>query len=155
QTAPGTYSLTVGPDIRDLANNQMDQNQNGINGEVPGDQYTASFNLVAAGVPTKFDFGTATSPVAAGYTQVTAATAYSVAQHYGWLSGVIFDKDYPTATDPLTRDFNYTSNGTFAVDVANGSYSVTVTMGSASFAKVNMGVFLQGTQVDSVSTAAG
>src|SRR5262249_8175612 len=96
-------------------------------------------------VPTQFDFGTAASPVAAGYTQVTAATAYSAAQHYGWLSGVIFDKDYPTATDPLTRDFNYTSNGTFAVDVANGTYAVTVTMGSAGYAKVNMGVFLQGT----------
>src|SRR5439155_858781 len=48
---------------------------------------------------------------------------------------------------------NVTADGVFAVDVANGTYSVTVTMGSGGFAKTNMGVFLQGVQVDSVSTS--
>jgi hypothetical protein len=32
----------------------------------------------------KFDFGTDTSPVGSGYTQVTPATDYSAAQGYGW-----------------------------------------------------------------------
>src|SRR5205807_4847931 len=50
-------------------------------------------------------------------------------------------------------DFDFTPNGTFAVDLPNGSYTVTVTMGSGGFAKNAMGVFLQGTQVDSVSTS--
>ena len=42
QAGAGTYTLVVGPDIRDLANNPMNQNQNGTNGEVPGDRFTAS-----------------------------------------------------------------------------------------------------------------
>src|SRR5438094_387745 len=101
-----------------------------------------------------FDFGTAKSPVASGYTQVTSKTTYTTTQHYGWLSGIISEQDYPQEKDPLTRDFNSTSNGTFAADVANGTYTVAVTMGSAFSAERNMGVFLQGAQVDSVSTSA-
>lgn len=42
QSTLGTYSVTVGPDVRDTANNPMNQNQNTVNGETPGDQYTAA-----------------------------------------------------------------------------------------------------------------
>ena len=45
QTTLGAYSATVGPDIRDVANNQMNQNLNAVNGEVPLDRYTGSANL--------------------------------------------------------------------------------------------------------------
>jgi len=45
QATYGIYAMVIGPAIQDLAGNAMDQNQNGINGEVPGDQYTASFTL--------------------------------------------------------------------------------------------------------------
>jgi hypothetical protein len=44
-TAVGTYTLLVGPDIRDTAGNQMDQNGNGITGEIPGDQYVLTFGI--------------------------------------------------------------------------------------------------------------
>jgi len=40
QTTPGFYKVTLGPDISDYAGNEMDQNQNFINGEIPGDVYT-------------------------------------------------------------------------------------------------------------------
>lgn len=53
QTAPGTYAVTVGPDIRDLAGNQMDQNQNGANGENPVDRYSATARLY----PSRQTFG--------------------------------------------------------------------------------------------------
>src|SRR5262249_13213791 len=33
------------PDVRDSGNNQMDQNRNGQNGEIPGDQYRAAFTI--------------------------------------------------------------------------------------------------------------
>ncbi len=33
QVAPGVYSLTIGPNVTDVAGNPMDQNANGINGE--------------------------------------------------------------------------------------------------------------------------
>ena len=48
QSAPGSYRLTVGPDILDLVGNRMDQDGDGINGEVPGDRYTAGFTIAVA-----------------------------------------------------------------------------------------------------------
>ncbi len=41
----GTYAITTGVGILDLAGNPMDQNQNGINGEIPGDQFTGTGTL--------------------------------------------------------------------------------------------------------------
>ncbi len=48
QTVGGVYTLVVGPNILDLAGNPMDQNANGVNGESPGDRYTASRTLVTS-----------------------------------------------------------------------------------------------------------
>ncbi len=45
QTARGTYRMVLGPDIRDVAGNPMDQNRNGVNGEATEDQYTAEFDI--------------------------------------------------------------------------------------------------------------
>ncbi len=39
QSAPGFYSVTLGPNISDSAGNEMDQNQNGIDGESTADVY--------------------------------------------------------------------------------------------------------------------
>jgi len=101
-----------------------------------------------------FDFGTATSPVQTGYTQITEATAYAPAQGYGWLSGTVQSRDRGTP-DALRRDFNFTAEAVFAVDVPAGNYDVTVTMGDASYGYDQMGVFLEGVQVDSLTTAKG
>ncbi len=103
----------------------------------------------------RFDFGTATSPVATGFTQVTEATTYSSARGFGWLSGTILSNDHPSEADPLKRDLNYSSQGVFVVDVTNGTYDVKLTIGSAAFAHDLMGVFLEGSQVDTVNTAIG
>jgi len=46
QTTPGSYSMTIGPDIEDEKGNQMDQDRNGIPGE-PSDVYTARFAISA------------------------------------------------------------------------------------------------------------
>src|SRR5262249_41894601 len=69
-------------------------------------------------------------------------------------TGVIDSRDRSTGSD-LNRDFDFTTDGTFAVNLANGTYNVTITMGDASYPHDQMGVFLEGTQVDSVTTAAG
>jgi RHS repeat-associated protein len=45
QTVLGQHVMTIGPDIRDLVGNSMDQNRNGVRGEA-SDAYTATFNLV-------------------------------------------------------------------------------------------------------------
>src|SRR5262249_29424127 len=67
------------------------------------------------------DFGTATSPVAPGYTGFAPAL-YSPSVGYGWntLSGITtFNR---AATDPLTRDGHFGTNQTFLVDLPNGNY---------------------------------
>jgi subtilisin family serine protease len=45
QTAVGSYAITVGPAIFDLAGNSMDQNQNGLNGEATADRFTGGARL--------------------------------------------------------------------------------------------------------------
>ena len=56
--------------------------------------------------------------------------------------------------DNLTRDVNYTKDATFAVDLANGDYDVIVTLGDTGQPHDLMGVFLEGAQVDTVTTTA-
>jgi methionine-rich copper-binding protein CopC len=47
QTDLGSYHMVIGPNIRDTFGNAMDQNGNLITGEIPGDQYTATFTIVS------------------------------------------------------------------------------------------------------------
>lgn len=159
QTAVGNYTLTIGPDIADVAGNLMNQDGDTMNGEVSDDRFTKSLQLVP--VPpfdASFDFGTSTSPVAAGTTQVSNLTAYSATMGYGWTAGSIDSRDRGTsAGTELTRDFNFTENGTFAVDVpaATAVYDVTVTLGDALAVRDDMGVIIEGILVDTIDTPAG
>ena len=100
----------------------------------------------------KGDFGTASSPVEAGYTRVSHTTGYSATLGHGWLSGTVASRDRATGT-ALRRDFNFTALGTFVVDVANGVYDVTITLGDASAPHDEMGVYLEGARADTVTTA--
>jgi hypothetical protein len=45
QSGDGVYTFQIGPNILDVVGNPMDQNQNGINGENPGDIFTFSVVL--------------------------------------------------------------------------------------------------------------
>ncbi len=110
--------------------------------------------VVINAAPFRFDFGTPSSPVANGYTQVTHTTAYDERLGYGWLSGTVGSRDRVTGT-LLSRDFNFTPLGTYVVDVASGTYDVVVTMGDKTSGHDQMGVLLEGVLVDTVSTAAG
>jgi hypothetical protein len=105
-----------------------------------------------------FDFGTATSPVAPGYVQVTEATAY-VPGAYGWTTASNAQSlDRSSQSDPLRRDFvmSGTSAPTFRVDLPNGNYAVTVTMGDNKAAHDNMVVKANGmVMLPDVDTAAG
>ncbi|PAY16161.1 hypothetical protein CKO51_28085 [Rhodopirellula sp. SM50] len=46
QTALGDYVITLGPEIADPFGNAMDQNANGINGEVTADRFIGGFTIV-------------------------------------------------------------------------------------------------------------
>ena len=122
--------------------------------DLGGDDANAVVNAltIAPAAASRFDFGTAASPVAWGYTRVDAETAYDAAQGFGWLSGGRTDRDRGTA-DELTRDFVFAPLASFAIDLPCGRYDVTLTMGDAGGAHDEMGVFLEGARVDTVSTA--
>ncbi len=51
QAGIGGYSFTIGPAILDLQGHAMDQNLNGVYGEVPGDQFTAGFRVRDTNAP--------------------------------------------------------------------------------------------------------
>ncbi|MGI6415159.1 MAG: S8 family serine peptidase [Thermoguttaceae bacterium] len=151
QSALGEYTLVIGPEICDRLGNPMDGDGDGLSGEPIEDRATAAFSIVP--VAEHIDFGTTTSPLAAGYARVTGADVYSAAVGYGWQAAVSsFDRE--TGSD-LLRDLNYGPRGTFLVDVPNGQYELTLAMGDQGALHDLMGVFLEGAQVDTISTAAG
>jgi subtilisin family serine protease/subtilisin-like proprotein convertase family protein len=47
QSVPGTYTMTIGPTVTDLAGNPMDQDQDKVLGEPGDDEYTATFTITS------------------------------------------------------------------------------------------------------------
>lgn len=90
---------------------------------------------LTSGVPLKFDFGTTSSPVQAGYTRVAPNTLYSASTGYGWgKSGVDSrDRGNPgtgSGEENLERDFCLMNAGNaFYVDLPDGKYRITVIVG--------------------------
>ena len=74
-----------------------------------------------------FDFGTNSSPLAAGATRVTAST---VSGAYRWLNASNLTERNRNTTGDLNRDLIFSSaTRTFEVNVPNGTYAVSVTTG--------------------------
>ena len=119
---------------------------------------TGGLPAVAADAPTtwKFDLGTATSPVADGYQQVTDATRYSAATGFGIVpaDGVTPISRDRGAEDPADRDFVLATAWTFVLDVPNGTYDVTVRSGDllAGSSTTKTTVTLEGAGGGSLST---
>ena len=152
QSEVGTYTIAVGPSIGDVAWNAMDQDRDGICGEDVDDRYTFTFDIVA--VPTSLDFGTSASPVAAGDEGIDPGDVYDANLGFGWLSGSIDSRDRASGSD-AERDFNYTADGTFAIDTGNGAYEVILTLGDMSHYRQGMEIYVEGVLVDTVTVPAG
>jgi hypothetical protein len=101
----------------------------------------------------RFDFGTAASAVDGGHTRVAGTTLYAATTGYGWLGAGVSALDRSLGDD-LRRDINYGPDGTFVVDVPDGSHDVTLTVGDYHVAHDQVGIYLEGALVDTVSTAA-
>lgn len=106
-----------------------------------------------------FDFGSPASPVENGYTKVDPTTTYSPSRGYGWSEipgGYVRSETYtrPGLSD-LTRDYTFTRDATFTVDLPNGTYAVTVTIGDPVWSHDYQGVYLQGELVDSITIRGG
>ena len=119
---------------------------------------TGALPALAADPPTvwKFDMGTATSPVAEGYQQVTDATRYSAATGFGIVpaDGVTPISRDRGAEDAADRDFVLATAWSFVVDVPNGTYDVTVRSGDllAGSSTTRTTVTLEGAGGGSLST---
>ncbi|MEO1528812.1 MAG: hypothetical protein AAFX06_25615, partial [Planctomycetota bacterium] len=100
----------------------------------------------------QFDFGTSVSPLQPDHTRVIGSTTYNAGQGYGWTSAVN-DLDRRSGTN-LTRDLHYAAVGTFLVDVPNGTYEVTLTIGDSGPSAHDQTISIEGVTVDSVTTRA-
>jgi fibronectin type 3 domain-containing protein/lysophospholipase L1-like esterase len=128
---------------------------------------TAGAMLALGGLPAaaadapptwKFDMGTATSPVAEGYQQVTDATSYSAATGFGIVpaEGVTPVSRDRGATDAADRDFVLGTAWDFVLDVPNGTYDVTVRSGDllAGTSTTKTTITLEGAAAGTLSTKA-
>ncbi|MHB1037430.1 MAG: zinc ribbon domain-containing protein [Pirellulales bacterium] len=79
-----------------------------------------------------FDFGTGTSPVLEGFTQITPGTLYSKGRGYGLANARVFRACDALQPDPLYQDYLCIESGGLAVDVPNGRYRVFVNMDNPS-----------------------
>src|SRR5262245_50319814 len=98
------------------------------------------------------DFGTNSSPVAPGYTRVPLV-GYSQALGYGWNNPTGMATGDWGGSDPLTRDFHYGLgktgvDKTFLVDLASGTYDVTVLLGGRS-PQDRIDIYAEGQKVSS------
>ncbi|BDG36133.1 rhamnogalacturonan lyase family protein [Saccharococcus caldoxylosilyticus] len=100
----------------------------------------------------KFDFGSSTSPVATGYTQVTNTMIYNSERGYGLDKAVSFrDRGAP---DDLRRDFINGPSYTFSVDVPNGEYYVNVISGD-NIASNKTSFTIEGQSLGTLSSSSG
>lgn len=93
-----------------------------------------------------FDLGTASSPLAYGFSRVTELTAYT-AGAWGWTdTSGLESRDRSALADDRNRDFVMHSSAarTFKVDLPNGNYAVSITMGDNDYAHDNMVVKANG-----------
>jgi hypothetical protein len=124
QTATGRYTMVLGPDIRDLSGNQMDQNGNLIDGEVPGDQFTATFSLQGLRITTpgnggnslpgldhvRLSFNAAVNPLTFNPGTVVSFTGPNGAVPVTGVSAVPLtdDTQFDVSFDPLGTTGSYT-----------------------------------------------
>jgi hypothetical protein len=63
QSVTGTYEIVIGPEILDVAGNAMDQDGDSVPGEIPDDQYIATFTIEAPHVVDHTPAGAVLGPV--------------------------------------------------------------------------------------------
>ena len=136
-TPPGPSVITSDAPPDSYTLNRSDWNKY-VYYDLPSESATVTNGpYLSSGVPTKFDFGTATSPVQTGYTRVSPNTLYSPSTGYGWGKTGADSRDRgATGTgsgeEDLERDFCLVNAGNaFYVDIPNGKYRITLLVGDS------------------------
>jgi len=129
----GFYSISLGPKISDYAGYQMDQNENGINGENPGDIYTGRvlFNPNPNNAPVLSGAGLLPAFPAVNEDQTAAVingeSVYAFVQSMGWPLSGLTDADNSSYA-PLIAPVGI---AIIAVDDSNGVWQYSQNGGPA------------------------
>ncbi|MBL8821227.1 MAG: PKD domain-containing protein [Planctomycetia bacterium] len=102
----------------------------------------------------RFQFGLSDAPTVEGYQKVSKTSTFSTDVGFGWLTKDLWNVKNGSGDSFATQGLG-TSNGTFAVNLPNGEYRVTIRLGHPTQALSKMGVYLQGSKVLEANTAAG
>lgn len=138
QTAPGSYSFDVGPDVRDGAGNQMDQNANGINGE-GGDAYHVTFtvsstfvfsNTTPVPIP---DRATITSLITINQDIILSDVNVQLNITHTWDSDLYITLKSPAGKTVVLINRRGGSGDNFTNTILNDEASVTIASGVAPF----------------------
>jgi hypothetical protein len=100
-----------------------------------------------------FEFASNNSLAAAGYTKVPVVN-YTPTRGYGWLDITGIGWRDRSSTNPLTSNLETATDGTFLVDLPNGAYTVTVSLGDAEELHDNVSLWANGTLLASGLTMA-
>ena len=95
----------------------------------------------------RFDFNSGASATAAGYVGLGGDNVYNAARGYGWIAPAnVFDNN---GSDLLLSDGHWSQDDTFLVDVPNGTYDVTLTLGDDYATRPQLYVYAEGALVTS------
>ena len=131
QTAAGSYTLKVGPDIQDWYGNDMNQNRNGVNGEA-SDAYTDTIKEASGTSSDVFLITSASATATAGsaYAFTVTALAPGGGVDTGFVGTVDFSSSDPLAGLPASFTFGSSNKGTHSFSATfktAGIQSITAT----------------------------
>ena len=131
QTAAGTYTLKVGPDIQDWYGNDMNQNRNGVNGEA-SDAFVETIRQTAPGSTDLLSITGIPNAVTAGTSETFTVTALSPngGTDTSYLGTIQFSSTDPQAVLPASYTFTAADAGTHTFTVTfktAGTQAITAT----------------------------
>ncbi len=144
QYAAGAYTMVLGPDIRDLAGNQMDQDADGLAGESGDDRYSATVTVRSPDLVTTAVSATTTaafgSPITVAWTVTNNGNDAARAAY--WYDRIVLSRDQTVGgddillsdqyidADPLEAGASYTRSASINlpinVNFGNGTYYILV-----------------------------
>ena len=110
----------------------------------------------ATSAPLAYDFGTATSVAASGYSRVSSATLYTAELGYGFTSlATLIDRDRGAGSNDVQRDFvTGASPIEFKADIPNGEYQITAWTGDL-IASSATNISFEGVALGNQNSASG
>lgn len=136
----GDYTLTVRPDIFDLAGNPLDQDRNGIGGQL-GDVYTTTFTLSGALVVESADVPAPLPPFSILISELVVSQDVTIGDlnvqldiTHGVVGNLYISLISPAGTEVILSYFNGGSGNNFADTIFDDEAALPISSGAAPFA---------------------